>query len=391
MSSSPKKHVLLLIETSRSFGRQIIQGISQFTHEHRNWNIIFQDRSVYDRLPEWIKHWDGDGVILRTVDSSVHRQLKRLDIPIIELFGDGKQTLPIVRCDETLSCRMVADHFRERGFHSFGFFSLGHNWWSTERLQAFEQALKSHGETCEVCPTVHHENDISLSVQWWQGCDEEALQWLRGLKKPVGIFCPWDMQAFYLMSLCQSHGIAIPEEIAVVGYGNNADLCRVSTPSLSSVVPNAREIGYRAAALLEDIFQGGSLLEQPIYIPATHIQTRQSSDVVAVRDETVAGAVRFIRENAESDILDVSRVARHLNVSNSTLTRRFRKELGHTPDEEIVKVRIKLAKEFLRETGFSVVEISFRLGYANSSNFIRAFRKLTGMTPEEYRYRNRQE
>lgn len=391
MSSSEKKQVLLLIETSRSFGRQVIQGISQFTAEHRSWSIIFQDRSIYDRLPEWLRHWDGDGVILRTVDPNVYRQLKRLDIPIIELFGDGKRNLPIVRCDESLTCRMVADHFRERGFRNFAFFSLGNNWWSTERLQAFQKALKDNGECCDVSPTVRMKNDISLSIQWWKGCDDEAFEWLRGLKKPVGVFCPWDMHAFYLMNLCQSRGLAVPDEIAVVGYGNNADLCRISTPSLSSVVPNAREIGYRAATLLEKIFQGGSIPKEPVFIPATHIETRQSSDIVAVRDELVSSAVRHIRENADRDLLDVSRVARMFNVSNSTLTRRFRKELGHTPDVEIIRVRVKLAMEFLRETRFSIVEISFRLGYANSANFIRAFRKITGMTPEEYRHRIRQE
>lgn len=391
MSIADKKQILLLIETSRSFGRQIIQGVSQFVMENRHWMTLFQDRSVHDHFPEWLLHWKGDGAILRTDDKSTYRQLKRLGIPMIELFGDGKKRQPLVRCNESQSCALVADHFRERGYRHFAFFSTGHNWWSLERFHAFQEGLKRYGATCDPCPMARFKNDITLSVRWWKDCEEEIYRWLLSLKKPVGIFCPWDMQAFFLINICNRHGIAVPDDVAVVGYGNNADLCRVSTPSLSSVAPNAREIGYRAAILLDTMFQGGTLPEVPIYIPATHIEIRQSSDSIAVQDSLVTDAVRFIRDRIDHGSLDVSQIARFLCVSNSTLTRRFRKELGHTPDVEIVKARIKLAMDFLRETRFTVAQISLKLGYANSANFIRAFRKLTDMTPEEYRYRNRQE
>ncbi len=384
-----KIKILLLIETSRSFGRQVIQGVSRFVTEQRNWNLIFQDRSVHERFPEWLKHWDGDGVISRTSEPETYRQLRKLKVPVVEVLGDGKRHPPLVQCDESSSCRMVADHFWERGFRSFGFFSMGHNWWSLERQHAFQQALSEYGAECSISPQAAIENDITLSIPWWKGCEQDVFEWIRSLRKPAGVFCPWDMQAFFLMNVCESRGIAIPEDVAVVGYGNNADLCRASTPPLSSVAPNAREVGYQAAVLLDLMFKKEPLPKLPIYVPATHIETRFSSDIVAVRNADVAAAVHFIRGNIDRGPMSVSDVARHLNLSKSTLVRRFREWLGRSPDEEIVRARIDLARELLRETRFTVSEISEKLGYSSTANFVRAFHRQTGLTPEEYRRRNR--
>jgi LacI family transcriptional regulator len=391
MLSAMKKKVLLLVETSRSFGRQIIQGVSQFIMEHRDWTIIFQDRSVHEKFPDWLKYWDGDGVISRTDDAETFQQLKKLKIPVVEILGDGNKHSPWVKCDETKICQQVADHFWERGFRHFAFFSIGHNWWSLERFEAFRKGLATYDAHCELAPMAKLKNDITLSVLWWKGCEEEVFQWLISLPKPVGIFCPWDMQAFFLLNLCEDRGIAIPENIAVVGYGNNADLCRASTPPLSSVAPNAREIGYQAAHLLDLMFRKEPLPKLPIYVPATHIEIRQSSDRIAIQDTKIAAAVHFIRKNADNGILGVGDVARHLNLSKSTLIRRFRQFLGHSPSDEITLVRLTLAEELLRETRFTMTQIADKLGYSSPANFVRAFRKQTQITPEEYRYRCRQE
>jgi LacI family transcriptional regulator len=387
---SVKKKVLLLVETSRSFGRQIIQGVSQFVVEHRNWNIIFQDRSVLEQFPEWLQYWDGDGIISRADNPVTFKQFKRLNIPVVEVLGDGHKNPPWVKCDENSICQQVADHFYKRGFRSFAFFSMGHNWWSLERFNAFQKGLATYGTQCEAAPMMKLKNDITLSVLWWKGCEDEVFQWVQSLQKPVGIFCPWDMQAFFLLNLCEARGIAVPEDVAVVGYGNNADLCRASTPPLSSVAPNAREIGYQAAGLLDKMFQNKPLPTLPILVPATHIETRSSSDIVAIREPNVVSAIRFIRNEIYHGSLSVSDIAGHLNISKSTLNRMFRKWLRHSPEEEIHRVRINYAEELLRETQFTITHIAAQLGYSSSANFIRAFRKQTQKTPEEYRSQCRQ-
>ena len=385
----PRKKVLLLVETSRNFGRQFIQGVSQFAME-KHWNIVFQDRSTFDRFPGFLNDWNGDGIIARTGNEKDYRRLLRLNIPVVNAQGDGKKLQPHVQIDEPPSCRLVAEHFHQRGLTNFAFFSLGHTWWSRERFEAFRDALAVYGADCELSPMSKKRNDISLSVLWWKGCEEEVFQWIQKLPKPIGVFCPWDMHAFFFLNICNQRGIAIPDDVAVVGYGNNADFCRMSAPSLSSLAPNGRAIGYQAAELLHEVFQGEEFPTTPILIPATHLEVRQSSDTVAVNDPSVAKAVYFIRRNLTSRTISVAAVAKHLGISRNTLALRFRSALGHSPDKEITLEKIALARNLLRETNFSISQIAVELGYSNVANFIRAFRKMTEQTPAEYRAKIRQ-
>jgi LacI family transcriptional regulator len=381
---SRKKRVLLLVETSRSFGRMVIQGVSRYVLEHRDWSFFFQDRGLAEKHPHWLEGWDGDGIIARSGTAVLYDKLLKKGLPLVELQGDGKYFHPHVEIDEPVSCRMAAAHFWERGFRDFAFFSMGHNWWSAGRYECFRQALAALGATCNCCPQVRPKADIALSVVWWKGCEAEVLAWLRTLPRPVAVFCPWDMQALFLIDICQTHGIMVPEDVAVLGYGNNADLCRWSLPPLSSVAPNAVEIGYQASALLDRMMNHQPLPELPIRVPASHIVTRQSTDIVAVREPTVARAIGFIRENAARNptILDV---AHSVGVSKSTLNRLFRRWLGRSPQEEVAHARMEWAKELLRETDFTIRSIAARLDYASTANFVRAFRELNGVTPQGYR------
>ena len=380
-----KKKVLLLIETSRSFGRQVIQGILRFTTERRNWSLFFGDRSAHEHFPGWLKLWDGDGIISRTGETKMYRQLQKLRIPVVEVLGDDRHHPPLVMSDERYNCRLVADHFWERRFRYFGFFSLGQNWWSLKRQRMFQEALSAYGMQCFVSPQAAIKNDIALSTPWWKGCEDEVFDWIRSLPKPIGIFCAWDMHALFLMNICESRGIAVPEDVSIVGYGNNADICRAASPSLSSVVPNAREIGYQAAILLDMMFMGKNLPDPPIYIPATHIEVRQSSDITAISDPDMKTALQFIRKNIEQKSMSVEYVARHLNLSKRTLVRRFHHHLGRSPNDEIVRVKMERAKELLRETSLSVGQIAVTLGYESTRNFGRAFLQHVGLTPSNYR------
>jgi LacI family transcriptional regulator len=379
-----KKRVLLLVETSRSFGRLVIQGVSRYVMEHREWSYFFQDRGLAEEHPHWLDGWDGDGIIARSGTRSLYDKLKKKRVPLVELQGDGRHFHPHVEIDEPTSCRMAAAHFWDRGFRNFAFFSMGHNWWSVGRYECFRAALATLGATCACCPQVKPRADIALAVVWWKGCEAEVLDWLRTLPRPVAVFCPWDMQALFLIDICQSAGILVPEDVAVLGYGNNADLCRWSLPPLSSVAPNAVEIGYQAAGLLDRMMNRLALPELPIRVPAAHIVTRQSTDMLAVKEPSVARAIGFIRENVarHPGVLDV---ARSVGVSKSTLNRLFRRWLGRSPQEEIVHARMEWAKELLRETDFSIGVLARRLDYASTANFVRAFRELNGGTPQEYR------
>ena len=62
------KHVALLIETSRSYGRGLLKGIIRYQREHGPWSIYFEPRGVHDSAPRWLRSWRGDGILARIAD-----------------------------------------------------------------------------------------------------------------------------------------------------------------------------------------------------------------------------------------------------------------------------------------------------------------------------------
>ena len=109
----------------------------------------------------------------------------------------------------------------------------------------------------------------------------------------------------------------------------------------------------KAAALLDQLMCGKTPLARRILIPPLGIVVRQSTDVTATADPYVAKAVRFIREHAAEGI-DVGDVLRHVMISRTALDKRFLKVLGHTPHEEIRRVRLKRARELLAEVALAL-------------------------------------
>jgi AraC-like DNA-binding protein len=79
----------------------------------------------------------------------------------------------------------------------------------------------------------------------------------------------------------------------------------------------------------------------------------------------------------------------HLNPGHDSLRHRFRKLFGISPQGLLVRLRMDRAKELLRTGELSVKEIAHEVGYLRQHDFSRAFHKGTGMSPSQWRRRNR--
>lgn len=94
--------------------------------------------------------------------------------------------------------------------------------------------------------------------------------------------------------------------------------------------------------------------------------------------------VHIIHEEFESNItLDM--IANRLHYNPNYLSSIFRKEMNISFSEYLSMYRINMAKKWLAETDISVKEISDKLNFNNSQNFIRSFKKIEGTTPGKYR------
>lgn len=87
--------------------------------------------------------------------------------------------------------------------------------------------------------------------------------------------------------------------------------------------------------------------------------------------------------------ISVADVADHLGVSRATLSARFRAELGKTPGEYLIYVRLQQAKNLLEHTNYAIAEVAHSTGYPDPLYFSKVFSKEYGISPSEYRKKNR--
>jgi LacI family transcriptional regulator len=375
-------HVALIIETSKIYGREILLGIGHYLALHGPWSIFTHERGQDDADPPWLARWKGDGIITRSADFKLCRRAHRRGIPVVSLrhlFEEPE--FPTVFPDQRLIGERVAEHFITRGFRHLGYCGVaGNKLWERRRHAAFVRAVSRNGGDCvEYKPTymADAEND-------WE-CEQAAMTaWLQQLPKPAGIMTAHDSQGVQLLDACRRAGIHVPDDVAVVSVDNDLVLCELASPPLSSLDQNARKLGFEAAALLARLMRGKKVEVTNYFFEPGEVVTRQSSDVIAVKDVNVSKAMHFIRENACRQI-DCGDIARAAGQSRRPLEKKFRAYTGRAPMEEVHAIRLRRIKQLLTETDFLLPDVAERSGFTYHEYMSRFFKKHTGMSPGEYR------
>jgi LacI family transcriptional regulator len=212
----------------------------------------------------------------------------------------------------------------------------------------------------------------------------QVMRWILRLPKPVGLMACNDMRGQQVLDACRALEVTVPDEVAVIGADNDEVICTLSEPPLSSVVPDTERIGFEAAVLLAQMMAGGPQPAAKVFVEPCGLITRRSTEVLAMEDRQMATAARFIREHA-CEAIDVSDVLRVVPLSRSTLDRRFRQIIGHSPKDEILRVRLNRAKQLLAETDFPQALIAEKVGFEHVEYLSRIFKKRVGKTPSEFR------
>jgi AraC-like DNA-binding protein len=95
-------------------------------------------------------------------------------------------------------------------------------------------------------------------------------------------------------------------------------------------------------------------------------------------------SLEWIRANISAG-LTIQNVAEHFGVSNAYLTQQFKKNIQLTPLQHLQKIKIQTAKVLLIRTNLPIYEISENSYFKTEKNFMRIFKKQTGLTPLSYR------
>jgi len=373
--------VALLVETTRTYTRELLAGVRRYVAAHGPWSCFIELRALESGPPPWLKNWDGDGILSRTFTQEMADVIAGTGLPAVELRATYlRSDLPFVGMNSGLIGRMVAEHFFDRGYRNFAAYSLHTERFFEERIRNFVTAVESRSGTCSLLP-----EPISDRAADWEKGQARLMAWLAELPKPVGIFAANDQLGVRLLDACQRAGIAVPEEVAVVGAENEETLCAFANPPLTSVRFDGATVGFSAAELLARLMRGGARPKRQTLFPPKGIVVRKSSDEFVINDRLVAHAARMIRENAAGG-LNVDDLCRRLNASRSTLDRRMKAALNRTPKDEILRVRFREVKRLLVETDLTIDTIAEQTGFAYSHYLQAAFKSEYGQTPGEFRH-----
>jgi len=382
------RHVALIIETSRAYGRGLLNGIAKFHSEHRSWWIHSKPYGLSEPVPSWFLKWRGDGILARIDNRQIAEEILRHDVPVIDLRNAYSDLdLPPFGASNAAVAEMAFEHLRTRGLRHFAFYGEPPKTYryDDERRETFVRHVKQSGFECNV----YEYADEAPEATNWDLRQERLGDWLRGLPKPIGVLGCHDGQGQEILDACRSQNLTVPDDVAVLGVDNDPYLCGLSIPPLSSIDLNTERIGYDAAAELEKMMSDPNYTRSETLFPPRYVATRQSTDLLSVDDADTAAAIRFIRDRACSGIT-VTDVIQEVAVSRSTLNRRFREQLGRSPKAEILRVQLEQARRLLIETELAVAAVAARSGFSEAKYFHEVFHRRVGMTPRDFRLSQQQ-
>jgi LacI family transcriptional regulator len=386
MKMTKARRIALLFNANKPINRDVIAGIAAYFGSTRAvWNLFIEE-DFRLRL-SGIEQWQGDGVIADFDDPAVAAALSRTRIPVVAVGGSYAcedaypRGIPYVATDNFKLVELAYGHLVGAGLRRFAMFSMPaclENRWAQERENAF-LSLVRHDPTAG--PIFH---GCSTMAHSWDEAVRSQVAWLQSLPKPVGIIAVTDARARQLLQACILAGIAVPEQVALIGIDNDPLVHALARIPLSSVIHGARTIGHTAADMLNQMLRGASLSDTRIVVPPAGINVLASSQHQAVKHPHVMRARHFIRQYACQGI-KTGQIADYVGISRSSLESYFRQELGCTVHEALLRFKLEAAKTGLERGDRSIAEVALASGFSSSQYMHEVFKRELGCTPATYR------
>ena len=386
MKTLPPVHrIALLFNGSKIYDRGIITGIGNYLSSTRaSWDL-FLEEDFLCRL-RGIERWQGDGIIADFDDPLIGEALADIKLPVVAVGGSYEDAcaypegIPYVATDNHALMKLAYEHLIEAGLTRFACFSLPPaqaNRWAQEREKAFKHLLQRDGLPVEVY------RGLGTSAPLWDSAVEQQIAWLQSLPKPIGIIAVTDARARQLLQACLTAGIAVPEEVALIGIDNDPLTRTLTRVPLSSVIQGTETMGRTAAALLHQMLHGKPCTGTQILVPPEAINVQASSLHQPLGNPYVMQALLFIRQYACQGI-KTAQVAAYVGVSRSSLEAHFRKERGCSVHDEILRFKLAAAAKGLENHALAIAEVAQQCGFTSAQYLHTVFRREFGCTPREY-------
>lgn len=380
--------VALFMKAKGAYGRDVVAGVCDYVQSTRQvWDfLLYEDFRC--RL-EGIPSWSGDGAIADFDDPEFQEVFSQSKLPVVAVGGsyerdaDYPAGIPYVATDNFGLVAQAYHHLVDMGLRRFALYSTPPkptNRWAQERERAYLKLCRRDGL-----------NPILFAGHATDGLDWEIIlndlvRWLSELPKPVGIIAVTDARARQVLQACIMAGIAVPEEVALVGIDDDTLLRMLARIPISSVRQGTREMGRVAAAMLHRRLIGDTLAEPRVLVPPGGVNAQLSSRHQPTYDPYVMRARHYIRQFAAQGV-KVAQVADYVGVSRATLDNHFRKAFGTTVHDEMLSFRLQLARQALERRDGSCEEIAARAGFTTEQYMHAVFKRELGCSPREYQRR----
>lgn len=324
--------------------------------------------------------WNPDGCIVMGDAPVAMRDPGRFGrVPVVFLDALPDQSgkgAHCVSCDNAMVARTAARELLSLGFNSYGYVSYVRRLaWCEQRQVAFEEIVRDNGKAFGLfrMPKISDPGQVH----------RKFAEWIGGMTKPCGIFAANDMIADAVTAHCLMQGLAVPDDVAVIGVDNDEVLCENSPVSISSVALDFRSAGVTAGRMLQKIMENGVESVGNEVFPISGIVRRQSTRLMPKRDPRVIRALEFIRLHAV-DGISVGDVVRCMGCSRRNADLLFGALLGKTILEEIHDVRMRHVKDSLRFADKNMKIVASCCGYNSVADMRRVFKRHEGCTVSEY-------
>ena len=359
-----------------------LQGIGRYARE-RHWQLST------DMLHSGVfpRNWTGDGILAyQPARSDLSRSVSAIKVPSVTVcMSDECAAVPRLQPDDFAIGVLAANHLLDRGCRDFIWAPYLNDYQNRKRLAGFLSVLRPLGHKCRLLPPPHVRVDSAWSDDWenWRRAVGDALA---ALPKRAGLFAFNDCLSAEVAAVARASGIPIPEDLAIIGAGNELLECEAAPVPLTSIDLNLEGMAYQAAELLAAIMEGTSVLRKIITVQPKEVVARESTAFSQHGNRRVTQAREIIAAEFSDPALTVASIAEQIGVSRRQLEREFKRAKGCTAREYIENARMEEASRLLLlkpETKIST--IAHQVGISAVGNFFRIFRKRFGTTPSTYR------
>ncbi|MDX1679388.1 MAG: substrate-binding domain-containing protein, partial [Akkermansiaceae bacterium] len=175
----------------RHYERELLGGIADYAKLHGPWqfqrNVSYLADEQLDPL-KLLERWQPDALIVREsrprhYDKILHTGRPTVYSPTTEC----REGVPNIVVNDREAGRMAADHLHEAGLRHFAYCGVRSFFWSRRRGEGYGEQVRGLGHEVQVFDSAEGREFFG-----WDSSHDRLVRWLRGLPKPVGLFCCTD-------------------------------------------------------------------------------------------------------------------------------------------------------------------------------------------------------